>query len=359
MNLQELNNNVRTLLSNGWNILEFLKRFTTDDKTSDVDIVFINEDTSTTKNTYPSLSKLISIFDDLSQFIGPKGDKGDTGDTGPQGQPGIKGDKGDKGDIGDTGQQGPQGPLGATGPQGPQGVQGELGPRGLDGAKGDQGPAGPQGPQGIHGNDGQDGQDGPAGPAGPKGDQGLPGQDGSVGPEGPQGIEGPQGPQGEQGFEGPEGPEGPTGPQGVEGPRGYQGPIGPEGPQGPQGEPGETSYDAGTLASYDIDKFVLNNLVNIDGEPTFYNPTTHFEGVISLTSVIPNSGEDGKIFTWLSPENDNLNLSYYQAYDDNDNLDLIEDIINIDITNKEIKFFGTSAINIDYSDFKTAYEAEL
>lgn len=238
MNLQELNNNVRVLLSNGWDILTFLNDFTTKDKTSDVVITYIDQDGFKTEKTYPSIAKLVEVFNDKSAFIGPKGDKGDKGDIGPRGPQGPQGIRGPKGDKGDTGPQGPQGP------QGLPGKDGNNGRNGIDGK---------DGKDGVDGKDGRDGKDGVRGP------QGSPGPKGDTGPQGPQGPQGSQGPKGPKGDDGANGVDGARGPKGDTGPRGPQGNAGPQGPQGPKGDPGDTSYDAGTLGGLSKNDFALVN----------------------------------------------------------------------------------------------------
>ena len=98
-----------------------------------------------------------------------------------------------------------QGPKGDTGLQGIQGIQGDVGPQGIQGIQGDVGPDGPQGLQGIQGNIGPDGPQGLQGIKGDTGLQGLQGPTGDTGPQGLQGIQGIQGdagPQGLQGFTG-------------------------------------------------------------------------------------------------------------------------------------------------------------
>ena len=72
-----------------------------------------------------------SIWNDLGQFTGVKGDKGDTGTTGAVGPIGVTGVSGP------TGIQGSQGPTGVTGAAGPQGVTGATGPQGVTGADAD------------------------------------------------------------------------------------------------------------------------------------------------------------------------------------------------------------------------------
>ena len=69
-----------------------------------------------------------SIWNDLGQFTGVKGDKGDTGATGAVGPIGV---------TGVSGPTGSQGPTGVTGAAGPQGVTGATGPQGVTGADAD------------------------------------------------------------------------------------------------------------------------------------------------------------------------------------------------------------------------------
>lgn len=155
-----------------------------------------------------------SVWTDVGNIKGPKGD---IGPTGPQGE---------KGDTGPTGPQGPKGDAGATGPQGIQG------PQGLKGNPGEKGDAGPAGPQGIKGDTGA------VGPQGPKGDTGATGPQGPQGPKGDTGVAGPQGPKGDTGDTGPAGPKGPKGDTGATGQQGPKGDTGETGPQGPKGDDG-------------------------------------------------------------------------------------------------------------------------
>lgn len=107
---------------------------------------------------------VLSVKNDLGEWVhipALKGEKGDTGETGPQGETGPTGPQGPQGVKGDTGSQGPQG---ETGPQGIQGVKGD---------KGDKGDTGSQGPQGIQGVQGPTGATGPQGVKGDTGDDGV------------------------------------------------------------------------------------------------------------------------------------------------------------------------------------------
>ncbi len=62
------------------------------------------------------------VFENLDDFIGPKGDTGPQGPQGPEGPEGPIGPKGPKGDTGEQGPEGPEGPIGPEGPQGPEAV---------------------------------------------------------------------------------------------------------------------------------------------------------------------------------------------------------------------------------------------
>ena len=72
-----------------------------------------------------------TIWNDLGQFTGVKGDKGQTGAIGPAGATGVAGQ------------------TGVTGLQGPAGITGAPGAKGATGADGLQGPSGPKGPTGA------------------------------------------------------------------------------------------------------------------------------------------------------------------------------------------------------------------
>ena len=125
-----------------------------------------------------------SVWADLGQFTGIKGDTGDQGPTGPTGPTGPAGPTGATGSAGNDGADGADGAQGPTGPSGTDGtegisitgaslsgndliltrssgsnltvsnVKGADGTDGVDGSNGTDGAQGPQGPAGAAGADG-------------------------------------------------------------------------------------------------------------------------------------------------------------------------------------------------------------
>ncbi len=98
-----------------------------------------------------------TVWTNVGQIKGPKGDNGDQGVqgiAGPKGDTGLTGAKGDKGDNGATGIAGPKGDKGDTGLEGDKGDKGDTG---LTGPKGDTGLTGATGPKGDKGDKGDPG----------------------------------------------------------------------------------------------------------------------------------------------------------------------------------------------------------